>query len=108
MINDIKYFLSEKEKLKEKLKVYVKDKSIPLEIRWGLFCESELGDTDACFLHLECVDLDSFYAEYEVNKYQTIESGDVLFWITKEYPEKEKEAMEEILDQFIDSFIHNW
>ena len=108
IINDIKYFLSEKEKLTEKLKIYVKDKNIPLEIRWELFVESELGKTDDWVLHLTSVDLDSFYGDSYLNRGQIVNADMILDWVVEEHPEKEDEVMEELLDQFIYSFIFDW
>ena len=107
-------FNEQKIKLTAELKRLVKDESIPLEDRWDEFINSELGEEDRFLLSLDCYDLDSFYADCE--RYATYDVEDIIDYIIDneeeldnvEYNNLLTEIKEEILDQFICSFVYDW
>ena len=107
-------FKNQEIRLISELKKLVKDKSIPLEDRWNEFIESGLGEEDRFLLSLDCYDLDNFYADCE--RYATYDVEDIIDHIIDceeeldnvEYNNLLTEIKEEILDQFICSFVYDW
>lgn len=109
----INLFKVVKEDLISDLKKIVIDKSIPLEERWNLFIESDLGNHDDYYHEPFGIDWNnkSLYNDFHTDRYAHLEvkdmlnrsldndlfetNGDILF---KEY----------FLTKFIKSFENNW
>lgn len=112
MQKQIEEFLDVKKQLAEQLKVWVKDKSIPLDQRWELFVKSELGEKSNWIERFEGIDSDLYYDEFYIHKYQTT-TVDYLYECACEndilVTDEDKEAFkEDVLDQFIFSFKFDW
>lgn len=106
MRKEIENFLVERKILKEQLRIWVKDKTIPLEERWEVFFLSELGDARNYykdFKHFQSRE----YCEY---KHETIDMQYVLDWLEEKplTPEEIIEFKEDVLEQFIKSFEYDW
>lgn len=99
-------FNKQKEELTQKVKKYCQNKEFPINERWDLFINSNLGKHDKWYIDLESINLDDFYCEKD--KYQEFTVDDLLFWIEKHEYENINEIKEEILQLFIKSFTYNW
>lgn len=84
----------------DEVKDYVKNKNYPLDDRWEVFTELDLGNYKYNCLELNCVGLHDFYLNY-CEKYETVYISQIMEYIEDEYPDKESEAKEEILELFI-------
>ena len=75
MINELQkrleLFNKAKENIKSDLKKFVADKSYPLNERWNLFIESDLGDDDTSIPSFKSFDI---YQDYyrDLNRYELI------------------------------------
>ena len=100
----VKQFLEEKNDLTEGLKVWVKDKSVPLEERWDVFLDSELGEISTYYEDYDGVDTDDLLADHD--KYQVIRVEHIL-----ERIEDDEDAIrfkEDVLDKFSAGFEYDW
>lgn len=110
MINELQkrleLFNKAKENIKSDLKKFVVDKSYPLNERWNLFIESDLGDNDVFMSSFESFDINSYYYR-NFNRYELISVKKMLETLKLE-EEEENNFKEEILQMFIKSFIFDW
>lgn len=107
MINELQkrleLFNKAKENIKSDLKKFVADKSYPLNERWNLFIESDLGNNDIFIPSFKSFDIDH-YGDF--NKYELVSVEKILENLETE--EEENNFKEEILQMFIKSFIFDW
>lgn len=107
MINELQkrleLFNKAKENIKSDLKKFVVDKSYPLNERWNLFIESDLGDDDVFIPFFKSFDIDHCR---DFNRYELISVEEILENLETE--EEENNFKEEILQMFIKSFIFDW
>lgn len=113
MKEEIELFLQNKDELTEKLKIWVKDKSIPLDERWDLFIKSDLGEHSRYVERFNCKLGDHFVENLE-NKYETNNVSEILDFANYDpeddsYSEEDIiEFKENVLDKFIKSFEFDW
>lgn len=104
MEKEIQDFLVEKKRLTEKLKVWVKDKSIPLETRWDTFVDSGLGRQDGYYYNFKSLDEDDFHSGR--NKYQMLDVTDVIRHFDN--PETTEEEINAFKEEALNDFIFSW
>jgi hypothetical protein len=114
----IKEYNKQKEVLRTEIKRYVQDKSFPLEERWKLFIESELGTESSWTVHFSVLDGKdvSYYDDFYIEKYQTTTVKDLVDMIGDKEPEDNmfltdgelNSLKEDILKQFIWSWKEDW
>jgi len=99
-------FNKQKEDLTQKVKSFCQNKEYPLDDRWNLFIESDLGEHQSWYLDLNSVDLYNYYSNRE--RHQKIESKYLIFWLDEHAYTNVNEIKEEILQLFIKSFEYDW
>ena len=99
-------FNHQKEELTKKVEEYCQNKEYPLDKRWDLFIESDLGKHESWCIDLNSVDLDNFYAEKD--RYQFFNVDDLIFWFDDHAYTNIDEIKEELLQMFIKSFEYDW
>ena len=119
----VEALLQSQEHITQALKLWVVDKSIPLDERWDVFIKSGLGSTDRWSLNLDSLPTDAVMYEgiIHCDRYQTREVRDlpeeledaIENW-DHDYGHKEAKDIdlvavkEEILKEFIYSFTYDW
>lgn len=107
MISKVWNFITTKETLKNELKIYCKDKSIPLDDRWECFIKSDLGNinrfSSKCKV-LRDMKLEDpmLFEKYSTNNYEDIIDN----LVTDE--DQINEIKEYALTAFEKGFIHDW
>lgn len=116
LLNKIKEFNSIKEGLTKLVKCYVQDTNYPLEERWSVFINSELGNELTSIYYLKSYDISKIFdGDY---RHETIFANALLGAIDdcmcdenfsdKEIGQKLLEVKEELLSQFVKSFKYDW
>lgn len=103
-------FRKEGEKIKNLVKSFCQDTSKPLEERWGLFVDSEMGEHYPYILHFKSRPALVAIDELE-NKYETITMTNMLYRVEHSSKVTELEVTEfkeEALSKFIYSFEFDW
>ena len=106
--------IEELEKLKLKitanLKEYVKDKSIPLDERWNLFFESNLGSHSNYIENFVNLDSNDLANSRDYNRHETVDLQDLReYGVESIESDKEyDEFREDVLNKFIQSFEWDW
>lgn len=120
MKDKIEEFLKTKEQLTEELKIWVKDKSIPLEERWEVFIKSELGEQSDFYEDFVHIESDEYNPDghFHIDRHELITVQEILEraqeanYYSKEImldtEEKIIEFKEEVLSKFIYSFENDW
>ena len=115
MIGLIRQFNKQKQELTEELRIYVKDKVIPLEDRWEAFKLSKLGNTDSWVMTFESLNVlysgeVSWYDDFYIDKYQTVNMVDLVENLYESnFTEKQIDAVKgEVLNTFTLSFVNDW
>lgn len=128
----IEAYNKDTEKLTKLVKAYVRDKKNPLEDRWKLFCDSDLGDHQTYIISWDYGKIEKLYDSDYFSKYETIFIEDHLIdilwdlftdkhgseecWSNKEELKKLEEQFEieispfkeEVLSKFIKSYTFDW
>ena len=112
MEEKIKKFKELQDSLKGELRLWVVDKSIPLEERWKVFIDSKLGDYKSFIERFNCV-VGEEYIDTLETKYSTEDVEQILEWAEDEdensyTPEDIIEFKENVLKKFIYSFQFDW
>ena len=99
--------------LSDSVKAIVQNREIPLDDRWDLFIDSDFGEESGCIVDLESIDLENYYGDSWINRYQTLDFGIIIEHLTDDAEDAEdlkaiQNAKEEILQKFIKSFIYDW
>ncbi len=99
-----------KQELTLELKEWVKDKTIPLDERWDLFFQSDLGDHRTWIEDFKNLDSDNIAKNRDVNRHETIYLDTIEEWYIKSIEDSEKydEFREDVLSKFIQSFEWDW
>lgn len=118
MKNKIKELNLLKKTLTKELKIWVKDKSIPLDERWDVFHDSQLGEELSFYEEFEGVDSDGYYDNYYIDKYQTVYTKNLFEMASEKRYNKQKAELdtiekqnafkEDVLNKFVKSFEMNW
>jgi len=92
------------------LRDFVKNKSVPLCVRWDLFVRSELGDHVSFVVHWKSIDDDWFTMDgpYYVSRYETIETVYIVGWLEENHPDLVDAFKEEVLEMFLKSYEYDW
>jgi hypothetical protein len=106
----------ERELLIEKLKDYCKDRTIPLEERWELFIESDLGEIDNYYHEPDGINWNKYtlYDDFNCDKYATIDVKGMLKTCKKVLVDDENFTFDEVvfkeyfLNKFLKGFINDW
>ena len=124
MLNRILRFKLEKEKLTQEVKAVCQDTSIPLDERWEIFKQSELGDIQSWVMTFAA--LDDMYESGECDYYDAfgkdryayvdmievveehIEGWDQYEESTPPTQEQIDALKEEILEKFVKGFHNDW
>lgn len=122
----IQQYLEQRKVLQSEFKQWVKDESIPLQVRWDLFIISELGDDEHCYVNPPGINWNrvSLYDDFYLDKYAVckVESFiDMFKDITDDliehgefedspYANCSVESLQRyfMVDKFIKSFCNNW
>ena len=88
-------FSKQKEDLTQKVKSFCQNKEYPLDDRWKLFIESNLGEHQDWFLDLDIINLDDYYDGRD--RYQEFSAIDIIYWLDDHAYTNIDEAKEEIL-----------
>jgi len=100
--------------LKAELRTIIVDKSIPLEDRWNLFIESELGEHDGYYQEPPGINWNkkTLYDDFNCDKYNTLHVDIMLERALEgkmfETLEDEIAFKEYFLENFIKSFQNDW
>lgn len=118
MKRELEEFNIIKEGIKNRLKIWVKDKNIPLEERWKTFIDSDLGDHKPFIERFEGMDDENYTDKYYIKRYQTVDVEALYEWGTEDnYDDEEPELntvekqnafKEDVLNKFIKSFEFDW
>lgn len=100
----IELFNKAKKSIKSDLKKFVIDKSYPLNERWDLFIESDLGDIDSYVPDFNFFDITQYGRDF--NRYELVSVERISQNLDTD--EEENSFKEEILQMFIKSFIFDW
>jgi hypothetical protein len=111
MKEKIEKYLEDKDILTKEMKLWVVDKTVPLDERWNLFLESQLGDDKSYIERFDCKvgdnmvdDMENKYAKFDIKT-----SWDYGVFDDYEYSEEEMiEYKENVLKSFIKSFQNDW
>lgn len=111
----IELFNKAKENIKSDLKKVVVDKSYPLNERWDLFIESNLGEHTNYYVEFEGfegINSDRYYDDFYIEKYETVQVKYLLKrGIEKQILDSDYKInmfKEDVLTEFIKSFEYNW
>lgn len=108
----IELFNKAKENIKSDLKNFVVDKSYPLNERWDLFIESDLGEHTNYYAEFEGINSDRYYDDFYIEKYETVQVKYLLKrGIEKQILDSDYKInmfKEDVLTQFIKSFEYSW
>ena len=119
LLGRIKEFKETQSELKDLVKHYVQNKDFPLDERWEVFAESDLGDHDSYYIRFESIDLMDIC---DRNRYETIDviyQVDNLIETYEYYLDKDEYELdfnleeinalkEEVLEKFVKSFECDW
>lgn len=120
MQNKVKEFLKLKEELTTELREWVVDKTVPLEERWNVFCQSKLGDHEGYY-----VDFHPYISEYleDRDRHELINLESIVNRLIDWYADNEMEnevedskdpqqtlidLQESILENFVYTFEYDW
>lgn len=112
ILEALKELQKNKTELEEKAKLFIKDKSKPLDDRWELFVMLELGQSEFYFQPKVIGDT-CLYDDFGINRYQTYDV-DYLHTVCleneyfEEGSEKERLFKEQCLEEGVYTFIHDW
>ena len=102
------------QELELKIKEIVKDKQYSLQERWKLFCDTDFGEEESCYIEFEKFDNDFWFEEMYKSKYEIINLKKELSKAIKK-PKSYNSTKEEIkqfqefcLENFIESFKLDW
>ena len=108
----IKEFCEFREVLREQLKVYVTNRDIPLEKRWRLFIESDLGLYQTWMCDLKSFNLECWHSYMDRHRQYAAEQIVDYIEECQEEDEIPPETIimvkEELLAEFIKSFEYDW
>jgi len=118
MLGEIKKLNEQKEELKSKLRLYVKDKTISLDNRWNCFIESKLGINSPYIERFDCK-VGKEYLNTREQRYETHDVQDIMDWLEDLELDEELstyninkediiEFQEKVLDKFIFSYKFDW
>lgn len=102
-------FNHQKEELTKKVKEYCQNKEFPLDKRWDLFINSNLGEHDSCYIDLKSYNMDDFLAYRDRHEY--IEVDLIIEFISDNTVNPDDfidSVKEELLQMFIKSFTYYW
>lgn len=105
MLQEIEDLIELNKKLAEKLKVWVVDKSIDINVRWDAFIKSDLGEHKSYYEDFVNFNTDDYCDN--IDKYQVIKLSDATnfkCFSNEEYDE----FREDVLSKFIKSFEFDW
>jgi hypothetical protein len=119
MSEAVKLVKNQQKELEKTLKLYVINKEIPLQERWDVFVESELGKAHPWIQHFKSIKIVEDWMYSDFNKYETYQTKDLverlqenigndmgpLDEVTQELVDAFKE---EILEKFLKSFQFDW
>lgn len=108
MIEKVQQFLKEKENLKKELREWVKDTSIPLEVRWKAFVDSQLGIQKDYYWNFKSFerDRDDFHADRD--KYRVFNVEDVIDYYERQEDSSTDEEINEFKEEALENFIYSW
>lgn len=99
-------FNNQKEELTKKVKEYCQNKEFPLDKRWDLFINSNLGEHDSSYIDLKSYNMDDFLAYRDRHEY--IEVDWIIEFISDNPDDFIDSVKEELLQTFIKSFTYYW
>lgn len=114
MTETIDHFIIHKDLVREKLKIWVRDTSIPLQQRWETFIKSGLGTEDVFINRLDDNKVMSTYIDCLDERYTTEYVDSILNWAVElrtDYDftnEDIDEFKQDVLNNFLKSFKHDW
>ena len=104
--------------LKNLVKDYVQNKDFPLDERWEVFENSDLGDHEIYYVDFKSINLVDIY---ELNRYEIVNVIDKVQNIIEDYEyclenkeeyrftlEQINDLKEEVLEEFVKSFKFDW
>ena len=109
---ELTLFNKYKEELTKKVKEYCQNKEYPLDDRWNLFINSNFGKHKEYYAEFEGIDSDRYFDDFYIEKYATVEVKYLLErGIDKQILDSDDQIntfKEDVLEQFIKSFIFDW
>jgi hypothetical protein len=69
---DIFLFNKQKEELTQKIKLFCQNKEYPLNERWNLFIDSNLGGHSEYCKEFKGIDCDLYYDDFYIEKYEML------------------------------------
>jgi len=99
------------DQVKDNLKKYVQDTNEPLEDRWKLFVDSDLGDDDKFIEDFDGLDFDDVVAIRDYDKYESVNLTRLVNDRLEDEgyePERIIRIKESILKKFIKSYRVDW
>ena len=118
LLERIKELKETQSELKDLVKHYVQNKDFPLDERWEVFAESDLGDHDSYYIRFESIDLMDIC---DRNRYETVNVIDEVDNLIGNYEycldkgneldftlEEINALKEEVLEKFVKSFDCDW
>ena len=106
---ELTLFNKQKEELTQKVKLFCQNKEYPLDDRWDLFINSNLGEHDSCYIDLKSYNMDDFLAYRDRHEY--IEVDLIIEFISDNTVNPDDfidSVKEELLQMFIKSFTYYW
>lgn len=106
-------FLNNAKKLsnmyKESFEAYIKDKSLPLELRWQLWLNapSDMKDYWGDIYHWDSVDEDYVFGD-RFSRYQSVRTVDLIETVAEMSPEELEDFKEEILENNLEGYEYDW
>lgn len=118
MVNRINKYLDLQKKLKQDMKVWLKDGGVSFDLKWNTFIASELASIDSNYHHPDTIDWNktTLYDDFYCDKYGTIKA-DSFIERCEELKNKNHEGFinydsdkvkQYFMDSFISGFINNW
>ena len=109
---ELTLFNKQKEELTQKVKSFCQNKEYSLDDRWNLFISSNFCEPECWYAEFEGINSDRYYDDFNIEKYETVE---VKYLLERgienqilDSNDKINAFKEDVLKQFIKSFIFDW
>ena len=109
---ELTLFNKQKEELTQKVKSFCQNKEYPLNERWNLFIDSDLGIHSRYYKEFKGINSDLYYDDFYIANYETVK---VKYLLNRgieikllDSDDKINTFKEDVLSQFIKSFENDW
>ncbi|MCP4437544.1 MAG: hypothetical protein GY810_01210 [Aureispira sp.] len=110
MKNTILQMLDDIDDIRENLKIWVVNKEIPLDERWEVFIESELGEARPFIVRFDSLGegFVCYDGKIHIERYDVIDVSEIVEGLMDNDPSLIEAFKEEVLEKFVRTFKYDW